>query len=85
MLFVGGPMHGQQVPNEAQGFIAHGKIMLRVVVLDFDDATGHLVQTSRAYLRIPYWRMGKPLLHFFGLVGMDQDALIEQARELLGS
>lgn len=85
MRFVGGPMHGQQVPDEAQGFLLKGEIVLRVVVLDYDGTTGHLVQTTRAYLRIPYWRMGKPMLYFFGLVGMDQDELIAQARKLLGS
>jgi hypothetical protein len=83
MLFVGGPLHGHPVPEGAQGFLVRGEVVLRVVVLDRDDA-GHLVQTARAYLRIPYWRMGKPLLYFFGLVGMDQDELIAQARKLIG-
>lgn len=84
MKFVGGPMHGQEVPENTGRIFVNGHEIARVLVLDL-DAQGHLVQTTHNYLRIPYWRFQKPPLHYFGSIGIDREELIELARSLLGS
>jgi hypothetical protein len=81
MLFVGGPMHGQEVPEGNRIFIYAHEIA-RVLVLDM-GADGHLLQATHNYLKIPYWRFQKPMLHFFGHIGTDPEELIEKARRLL--
>ncbi len=83
MKFVGGPMHGREVPEDAVRFFVLGRELVRVLSLDYDSA-GHLTQVTHNYLKMPYWRFRKPALQFFACIGMQQDELIEQARRLLG-
>lgn len=91
MLFVGGPMHGRPVPEDLPRFlivrvdstgITEQTEILQVPVLSFDGS--QLVEVKHQYSKLPYWRLGKPILWFFGEPARDPDELAGLCRELFG-
>lgn len=85
MKFVGGPMHGQEVPDDAQRVFINGREILSVLALDLAAPDESLVQTTFHYVKMPYWRFCKPMLYYFAQVSLNPDELFDRCREVLGS
>jgi hypothetical protein len=83
MLFIGGPMHGQPVPDGLIFYQASGLEVIQVPILSRDDRG--LVQTTYNYARMPYWRWRKPLIFICAQTGLEAEEITWLAREVLGS
>lgn len=92
MKFIGGPMHGKDVPDELPRYritFANGTIVEAVQVLMLDSVVrsygaDELHAIQHVYLKTSYWvGLGKPLMWCFMKCGEDEDTLIELARQVL--
>jgi len=80
-------MHGKEVPDDLPRYTLpfdHSLAAVRVSVLTKELTKDGIMLSERSYiyLKIPYWSFNRPLRFYFGQVGLDEDELIECARQL---
>lgn len=86
--FVGGPMHGKEVPDDLPRYrLPFNRELeaVRLTVLTHETQKDGVAFQERTYIyiKMPWWPgVDQPLRYYFAQIGLDDETLIDLARRM---